>query len=993
MKKWILFNLNHPIFVLIALAIITVPLAAGLMRLEFDSSVEALMPEQDKDYRLGQLAKQAFGDNKTFTIISIEPIRSTKLTTDVFRFLEPLVLELKEYKDFNREIEIMRMKSILEATGVTIATETPKAPSAKMKSTATKKTTDEMDGQFLDHEKKPDKKMTPSSQQKEQIKDTTEYSKEKNGNHDLSYSSWKQDLILSQESRSHRYVTLERARNKFDYSKLRQASLKSIQSALDAGGNLMLQTILAYHKLAQVPLEKIFSRDQIRKIVESWEDLYLFKSQKIIKNLMDPITIEDIQAQDNELRPSSILKKSEAGNYIFPQNDAEFISYIQKMSRNPLYENSLYKKNSQGDIIAFGVNFVLQAQENHTIIREYLWHLIQKYNHEPYQIHTMGTMIFNKFMNDFTRRDLTFFLPLVILIVIITFFFNFRSVRGTILPTLAVILATVWTMGIMGYTKIPLTIIGSIIPTLLIAVASSYSIHIFNQFLQDQHLISADHKKTALFTTLNHISVTVTLAGLTTFVGFITLGVNQVRALREFGLFAALGTLFAVIISVALMSAALMILPTPGSRKKKFTTKSNEHKPNALIFTMVHLFSITSIRHSKKVVLFFSLILLLSAYGMTLVTTETTPTRYFKKDSYVNIASEKMGQLFNGTFVFDIIIDSGAKNGAKDPDFLQFVQTFQNTLATQQTKEKYYILDSFSFTDFLKRMHKAMNRDDHSFYKIPGHKASIEEYLEIFSGKDEDSDGRADIFETVVDKEFRRVNIITRMGSYQGSEIGTAQIRKSRDYMVSLLRNQANPNNYQFAVVGTPVDFMTLSGYIVTGQVQAIVLSLLIVGLIVFLLFQNIAAGFVALIPISAAILLVFGIMGLSGIPLDIAQAIISSVAIGIGVDDTIHFLNTLRHQTRGGQTLDESLQTTHRLSGLAIVYTSIALIFGFSVLVFSSFKPVLYFGLLVSSVMAATTIGALVILPAVIHSLNLRLDRKIDHPWLKKVNLTKYLE
>jgi len=132
-------------------------------------------------------------------------------------------------------------------------------------------------------------------------------------------------------------------------------------------------------------------------------------------------------------------------------------------------------------------------------------------------------------------------------------------------------------------------------------------------------------------------------------------------------------------------------------------------------------------------------------------------------------------------------------------------------------------------------------------------------------------------------------------------------------------------------------------------------------------------AGAIALIPISAAVILNFGLMGWAGIALDIATAIIASITVGIGVDNTIHFLNNYRFFMKEGQSMDEAITSTLSLGGRAIIYSALALIAGFSVLVISSFRPIVLFGVMMGFTFIATTTGALIILPAVVKIVGFR--------------------
>lgn len=971
MKSWIKFNLKHPKLMIGILLLITISALFGIRLIQFDSSVEVLMPKSDPIYRLGQRVKVVFGDSKTFTIVSVEPVKGKRLfSKQIFSVLDRMVSELEEYKEFDKEKEDQRLNAILNLGNISIQKQAAlikPTPRRKEKITSkNRQTEEELDLEILEGR---------------DAKGSIETETTQNGDiFDLA----KSNLLPTEREPL-------RKRNIYNYEKYKIVSLSRIRKNIDNRAYAQLQTILKLHGMGIQKNDKAdhnFTKSQYQKIVESWEDIYLYKSVEIIKTLLDPISIEDIHGSKNELRPVDLIPKDENGKRILPQSEEDFEIYKKELLKNPLFESSIFARDAKGRFRAFGINFILRYRENHSGIRNYLWHLLDKYNQDPVKLNILGSLIFNKFMNENSQRDMSFFVPLVILVVIITFALNFRSARGVILPTLTVIIATLWTMGLMGFLGIKLSIIGTIIPTLLIAVGSSYAIHIFNQYLLDLEDIREDKKGQGLEKSLSHISTTVALAGVTTFIGFSTLTVSQVTGLRDFGIFAAIGTIFSMIVSVTLISSSLKILKLLPPKIKK-----EKQNGNILVRKIVNFFSHFSLNHSRVVFVVAAISIVLGIIGTSMVTTETTPTKYFKEGSYIREASKKIGDLFNGSFVFNVVIDSQKEDGIKEPEFLNFVQGVQDWLDKKEQREGFNILHNTSFTDMIKRMHKAMNEDSHEYYKIPESRTTITDYLEIFSGEDDDSDGRPDAFETTIDKDWRRINLIVRIGQKHGKMVSTELTRRARDHILNHLDNTPNPGGYTWFIVGNPVNFIVLSEYILKGQIQTIILSILIVGFIISLLFRNIYAGLVALIPISVSILMVFGVMGALGIPLDIAQAILSSVAIGIGVDDTIHFLNTLRKKLNEGHPLKDAIQRTYNEAGLAIVYTSIALVFGFIVLMFSSFNPIFYFGFLVSSVMVATTLSALLVLPTVIYFFKIPLEKESNAKIFKIINIRKIFE
>jgi len=184
-----------------------------------------------------------------------------------------------------------------------------------------------------------------------------------------------------------------------------------------------------------------------------------------------------------------------------------------------------------------------------------------------------------------------------------------------------------------------------------------------------------------------------------------------------------------------------------------------------------------------------------------------------------------------------------------------------------------------------------------------------------------------------------------------------------------------------------------LSDLILKGQILSVIITLFLVAIIIFLLFRNWQAALISIIPITTSIVITYGIMGYLDIHLDSSKALLAAVAIGIGVDDTIHMLKTLRHNLRKGMSMTDAMNKTHREAGLAIVYTSLALIFGFSVLIISEFVPVQYLGVLIAMTMISTTISALVLLPSVIILLKLPLEKELQWKIFKWINLGRFFE
>jgi len=338
----------------------------------------------------------------------------------------------------------------------------------------------------------------------------------------------------------------------------------------------------------------------------------------------------------------------------------------------------------------------------------------------------------------------------------------------------------------------------------------------------------------------------------------------------------------------------------------------------------------------------------------------------------------------------NLVIDSGETNGVKTPKFLKTVENLRAWLAAEENADL-NVGRTDAFSDFIKRMHMAMNNDDPDAYRIPNRKSDIYDYIEIYAGEDCDSDGRFDEFEPFVDFEYRKVDLLARLCRKEGQLVGTHEVKRIVEKTRRYLENHI-PQGASFTISGFPIMEVQVSHYLVLGQIQTLILSLIVVDLISILLFQRLAAGLLALIPMGVAVLINFGIMGWFGIELDMSTSVIAAVTIGIGIDDTIHFMNMFRHNRATGYTVEQSIARTLAVAGQAIIFTSLALIFGFLVFLRSQFIPINLLGVLLAITMTATTLGALLVLPAFIRATNPNLSPPEKETWISRYfNLSRW--
>jgi predicted RND superfamily exporter protein len=709
--------------------------------------------------------------------------------------------------------------------------------------------------------------------------------------------------------------------------------------------------------------ERSLDRSRISLLSRELEKSAAVRAERLVDRIISPYTMKDISGRDDTLSAFDLVERDDDDHRMVPTSAMGALKLRERLMTNPAFEKGIfYRDPASGEITDFGVLVRLLDVRDYDGITAEMQEIAESY--PDLHITTQGIPVLYRQINRYMQHDLRLFMPLVMLVMVLVFYLNFRSLPGVILPFITLILADVWVLGLMGHLGSKLTVIGISLPPLMIAVGSSYSIHILNRFALDAELIRSSGPLEGIRTSLNTIAVTLILASLTTMIGFATLVTNQVSAIREWGLYSAIGTLFAVVIAASLIPALCIFLPGALRGPGRIGESSKKAPIDFIVAFMARL----ATGHTRAVMIVLAVILGLSALGISFLKTETSISAYFRDDDTINVSARLIGERFGGSMGLNILLDSGRTDGVKDPRFLETVEEVRDWLTADKNKE-FQIGRTDSFTDVIKRMHMAMNNDEPAAYAIPESETEIADYLEIYSGDDRNSDGRADDFEPYVDQDFRTVNLFARMYEKEGAPLSTSRLNEIIASIRAGLSPMLEKRGYRLAISGEPIIITRLARHVVAGQLMSLFLSLAVVGIVVSLLFKNWKAGLVSLVPIGIAVVINFGLMGWAGIRLDIATAIIASITIGIGVDNTIHFLNTFRYHRSAGRDLDDTIHTTLSTAGRAIIYTALALILGFAVLVVSSFKPIVFFALLVGVTFIATTVGALLVLPAVIRA------------------------
>ena len=555
--------------------------------------------------------------------------------------------------------------------------------------------------------------------------------------------------------------------------------------------------------------------------------------------------------------------------------------------------------------------------------------------------------------------DMKKMVPIVILVIFLVLFLTLRSLKGTLITLGVVFFSTIWAFGLMATVGIPIYAISTMIPVMLIAIGVADGIHLYS------HLHTfVDHNPTAskLDATkdmIKHLWKPVVMTSITTAVGFISLLTSEVYPVKYFGIFTAFGVIMAMVFSLVFLPAGIMIFGLPKAKKLNHDEDKEGHSHSKL----ANNFAKAVIKY-KYVSIFGSVaIIALSIIGMQKMWINSSFLNKFEKNSDIVQTDKFINENFGGTSSLNLILDAnGKKNVFKEPAVLKLVDKMQKDVDSQLQ----VVGNTFSLADYINRMNKVMNADKEEFNKIPENKDMVAQYLLLY-----EMSGDPENLNKVVDYDYEKLNV-----TFQLKKDDSKAINSALD-IIHTYEDEFKEMGISMNYAGSGYKGLVFTDLILEGQIKSLILSLLIIIVLLSLMFKNIKIGLISSVPIILTAAISFGIMGFLDIPLSTTTALLSSIAIGIGIDYAVHFLEQYRTNAANSDNKMQVAQLTMAHSGKAIIFNAIVVIAGFLVLMFSVFPPNRKLGALVSLNMFTSFVGTLTIMLVLLYVSNIYFKRK----------------
>jgi len=571
----------------------------------------------------------------------------------------------------------------------------------------------------------------------------------------------------------------------------------------------------------------------------------------------------------------------------------------------------------------------------------------------PEKVYVAGVPVVEGTMAFLGPKDMKTMVPIVVLVIVIVLYVVMRSFRNTFSTLIVVLLSTIWVFGLMSLLGIPIYAVSIMIPVMLIAIGVADGIHLYSHldlFLREN---AGSSKMEAINDMLKNMWKPVMMTSVTTAIGFISLLTSEVLPIKYFGLFTAFGVMAAMVFSLFLIPAFIMVL---GTKKRKIVKIAVESQSG-----FAAGFAVNVLKYKVLVVSITVILMVVSLIGIGKVWINSSFLENFEKTSDIVQTDAFINKHFGGTSTIIVILESEKEGVMMQHEVQQLMDEIQ--LSVEKVDK---VGGSFSIADYIKRMNKVMHADDENFNSIPDDDNLIAQYLLLY-----EMSGDPENLWKVIDYDSKKANLTFQLKSDNSKEL------KKAIEAIEMFKPRLEEMGISLNYAGSGYKALVFTGLILEGQIKSLVMSVIIIILLITLMFKKISIGLIGSVPVIITAMLSFGLMGLLNIPLSTTTALISSIAVGIGIDYAIHFIERYKiySQETGDKMLTTKLTMSH--SGRAITFNAIVVIMGFLVLLFSVFPPNRSLGALVSLNMLTSFVATVTIMYLLLYKSNIFFKKK----------------
>jgi len=608
----------------------------------------------------------------------------------------------------------------------------------------------------------------------------------------------------------------------------------------------------------------------------------------------------------------------------------------------------LFNKQTASTVIALTIEKdIINSKARNEFIDGIKKQFVNFENTTGIKVHYSGLPYIRTVTSKKIEKELIFFIVLALIVAAIALFLFFRSVKAVFFPILVVCVSVTWVLGLIALFNYEITILSGIIPPLLIVIGVENCIFLLNKYHNE--FIRYKNKYKALSQIVVKIGNALLMTNLTTAIGFSTFIITHNQLLVEFGIIASISIMMGYVLSILLIPIIFTYLKPPQIRHLK-------HLENKNIRAFVDYIVFTVMRRRKLVFIITVLLLIAGAYGMSLLKTSGRIVDDIPKTDEMYKDLMFFEKNYKGIMPLEISINTQKKNGVKNIKNIKKINALQTVL-----KEYDVLSRSLSVADLLKFARQSFYNGNPERYDLP----SQNELAFILRYVPDMGKNKGQFFSNFVDDSLR----VSRV-SVQMANITTKEITSLSKNLKPRIDSIFNPDEYTVEMTGTSMVFLKGTTFLVNNLIKSLIFAILLIAILMALVFSSFRMIVVSMIPNLVPQILTAALMGYMGVPIKPSTILIFSIAFGISIDNSIHFLSKYRLELKHNRfNIKKSIVMALRETGVSMLYSSIVLFFGFAIFMASSFGGTQAMGFLISFTLLIALFSNLFILPSILLS------------------------
>ncbi|MGB5236800.1 MAG: MMPL family transporter [Flavobacteriaceae bacterium] len=639
------------------------------------------------------------------------------------------------------------------------------------------------------------------------------------------------------------------------------------------------------------------------------------------------------------------------------QKQQELDSITDYLFNNlPFYENLLFNKETRTiRTVVYLDKDIVNTNVRKDFILNDLINLIEKFEEETdLDVRVSGMPYIRTLNAQYIIDEIGVFIGAALLITSLIFFFFFRSFRATLISICIVIIGVMWAFGVLGLLQYEITVLTALIPPLIIVIGIPNCIFLINKY---QHEVKKHgNQALSLQRVITKIGNATLMTNVTTASGFATFIITDSKLLTEFGIVASINIIGIFILSLLIIPIVYSFMSLP---KTKHLKHLNKRWIDAFVNWMERL-----VRDKRISVYVVSVLLLvISIIGIYQIKISGSPIEDMPKSAAFFDDIRFFEEEFKGIMPVEIVVDATRKKGILKPATIRRMNEIGELV--ENTPE---LSTPVSVVNLVKYSKQAFYNGIPKYYQLPTSQENT-----FIMDVVRNSEGNSDLLENFVDSTGQVARITTYI-----RDVKTERMEEIEAELNAAITKTFPAERYRVYLTGKALMFLKGTKYLVKNLILSLSLAIALIALFMAYLFRSFKMIVISLIPNLLPLVITAGAMGFVGVPIKPSTILVFSIAFGISVDDTIHFLAKYRQELIANQwRVQKSVYAALRETGVSMFYTSIVLFFGFSVFIISSFGGTVALGALVSATLLFAMLANLVLLPSLLISLERSIANK----------------